>query len=272
MSTLRDTDKCTDTILDFIAGGVPGNPMGESKGNYNAKIGRINATDDLSQYTLDQIYEMQAAFIRPNPPDSGGRPKPWPSTAIMRYQFLKKTLQGLAAARKLPGSTKVTPHLQDVFGVDLLNRRGYADWRKGVINDDEFLHRLSCEWASLPDPKNGGKSHYDGDAAGNHASTTLAACRAMLAEARSALIGAAVQLPPVTEGADLGELAFLDEDQDRILDPLEGAKGVQLILRRMGLYTVDDVGRELDIDGLLGRYSQEGLDDLRASTRQRRIG
>jgi peptidoglycan hydrolase-like protein with peptidoglycan-binding domain len=41
------------------------------------------------------------------------------------------------------------------------------------------------EWASLPDPQNGGKSHYDNDSAGNHASTSLATFMAVIAKAKT---------------------------------------------------------------------------------------
>jgi len=41
----RDTDKCTDTILDFIA-------QLESAGNYNAVIGNARAIDDLGRVLL----------------------------------------------------------------------------------------------------------------------------------------------------------------------------------------------------------------------------
>lgn len=174
MSTWHGKDNCTDLILDFIAGGVPDNPSGEAFGNYNAYFGRPRSKADLSKKTLKQIYEFQARMLRSDPR----------STAIGRYQFLRRTAQGLQKKESLPDSTLFTPELQDRWGWILMVGRGYKSWWRGAISDEEFLSNLSAEWASLPDPFNGGKSHYDGDSVGNHASTTQAKALAMLRRAR----------------------------------------------------------------------------------------
>ena len=174
----RQTDPCTDIILDFIAGGlwgdVLGNPIGESDGNYNAYFGHVKSNKDFSTYTLDLIYVFQTVMLSRDPR----------STAIGRYQFLRRTLKALQTKHDLPYSTRFTPELQDRWAVDLLVGRGYKAWWRGALTDEEFAHMLSMEWASLPDPLNGGRSHYDGDSAGNHASTTLDSVFNMLALAR----------------------------------------------------------------------------------------
>lgn len=176
-ASLRDADRAADILLDFIAGGVPGNPMGESRGNYNAVFGSISASDPLRDKTLSEVYEMQAAMLVRNRI----------STATGRYQGLRATIRGYQQARGLADSVKFTEALQDDFGLQKMIDRGYGGWRAGLIDDDEFMHRLSIEWASLPDPMNGGKSHWDGDSAGNHASTTLSQFRNALREARDAV-------------------------------------------------------------------------------------
>lgn len=175
MSTLKGSDDCTDIVLDFIAGGVPGNPSGESSGNYNAVIGDANASDDLSQYSLADIIGtvMEDALSRG-----------MPSTATGRYQIIKKTLENLISELHLDMRTMFTPDLQDKLAVQLLVGRGYSHWWRGEITATTFAHNISCEWASLPDPRNGGRSHYDGDSAGNHASCSLTSVLAMLATAR----------------------------------------------------------------------------------------
>ena len=175
MSTLAQSDPCTDIVLDFIAGGVPDNPGGESGGNYNAVIGDMHATDDLGAKTLAEIYGLQAKLL------GMGRP----SSAIGRYQIIRRTLQALAAQLNVSSDTLFLDALQDQLAVKLLVQRGYQAWWRGQMNDEELLHNLSCEWASLPDPERGGKSHYDG-VGPNHASTTLAKCYAMLTRARAA--------------------------------------------------------------------------------------
>jgi muramidase (phage lysozyme) len=170
------SDPATNHLLDFIAGGVPGNPSGESAGCYDATFGDIDGSHygDLSKKSLSEIYQMQDEMLRQN----------GISTATGRYQGLKTTIKEYQQKLGLPDSKKFTRALQDDFGFTKMCDRGYSSWWKKSISDDEFMHRLSCEWASLPDPYNGGKSHYDGDSAGNHASTSLDNFRAALREAR----------------------------------------------------------------------------------------
>jgi muramidase (phage lysozyme) len=175
MSTYKVKDPCTDLLLDFIAGGVPGNQSGESGGNYGAYFGHVRSKVDFSSMTLNDVYAFQARMLQD---DSR-------STALGRYQFLRGTLQGLQVAHKLPGDTKLTNELQDRFGVSLMVRRGFSRWWLERITDEDLANGFSMEWASLPDPKNGGKSHYDGDSAGNHASTSLANFMAIIAKAKT---------------------------------------------------------------------------------------
>lgn len=186
MSTLKATDPCADIILDFIAGGVPGNMAGESAGNYDAVIGNAHSTRDLNVMTIAQIYQLQAQLL------AAGQP----STAIGRYQDIRATLQSLINAEHLPPTTIFTEELEDRLNLDLLcSACSYKSWRNRTVTDATFQHLIACQWASQPDPQNGGKSHYDGVGA-NHASTTLAAAYAMLARAKSAA-AAALASPPV---------------------------------------------------------------------------
>lgn len=169
MSTYKGKDDCTDVILDLIS-------EHESAGNYNAVIGHVHASDDLGQYTIRQIYaKMDGLLYKEH----------MPSTAIGRYQIIRKTLKSLVATLHLNENVdKFTPELQDRLAVELLKYRGYQKWYLGKLGNVDFAHQLSCEWASLPDPYNGGRSHYDG-IAGNHAGTTLAHVYAGLDRARA---------------------------------------------------------------------------------------
>lgn len=173
MSTYKN-DPCTDLILDFIAGGVPGNPSGESGGNYNAVIGEIHASDDLGKKALSEIYTLMAVLL------ARGRP----SSAVGRYQIIRKTLATLQSSKGLGSDALFTPKLQDSLALSLMVGRGYQKWWAGQMSDADFAHGLSCEWASLPDPRNGGASHYDG-VGPNHASTTLPHVMDMLSRARA---------------------------------------------------------------------------------------
>lgn len=191
MSTYRDTDPCTDLLLDFVSGGVwgdrLGNPIGEADGNYNAVIGDARASDDLGKYTIAEILDIGNRRRR-----SGQ-----PSSAMGRYQFINATLDGLAD--RMPGidlSTRFTPEVQDRLAVQLLVDRGYSRWWRGQIDDEAMAHGLSLEWASLPDPENGGQSHYQG-VGPNHASTTLDRVYEALKQARA--------LKPAAEAQDARE-------------------------------------------------------------------
>ncbi len=172
MSTYKGIDDCTDTILDFIRGGVPEHRSGEAWGNYSAWFGHPKSTVDFSLMSLDQVYAFQAKMLRKDPC----------SSAVGGYQFLRRTLQGLQKANNLSGGALFTPKLQDEFAVALMVGRGYTAWWRGGMTDAEFAHGLSVEWASLPDPQNGGKSHYDGDGL-NSTDTTLEKVYAMLRKA-----------------------------------------------------------------------------------------
>lgn len=175
--TVLKTDPCASIILDFIAGGVIGNFIGESKGNYNAYFANIDSSLDLSAKSFDEIYAFQRWMLSQDKR----------STAIGRYQFLKSTLEGLQEEAQYTGSILFTPETQDRLAIRLLEERGYSEWRMKKISDKQFAHNLSIIWASLPDPLNEGKSHYDGDKVGNSASTSLDNVYAMLKHARQAI-------------------------------------------------------------------------------------
>lgn len=232
--TYAQTDKATDHLLDFIAGGVPDNPSGESAGNYNAVYGDINAKDPLSKKTFAEIYDMQSDMLAEN----------GISTATGRYQGLKATLQEYQAKVGLPDSTLFTEAVQDDFGLRKMMDRGYSSWWNEAIDDEEFMYRLSCEWASLPDPRNGGASHYDGDSAGNHASTSLECFQSALDEARAYI--------------NSDGLAAPDEDElEPRIDAHQGVIAIQSVLLATG-----DLDSIADIDGIWGPKSDAALADL----------
>ena len=224
-ATFKTLDPCTDHLLDFIAGGVPNNKYGESGGCYDATFGDMDGSTygELGKKTLSQIYQMQDEMVALNKV----------SSATGRYQALKGTLQEYQDRKKLPDGALFSPVMQDDFGLTKMKDRGYAEWKSGAIGDDEFMHRLSCEWASLPDPYNGGKSHYDGDSAGNHASTTLAHFR----EALRTAMGFDVSAPAMS--ADMG------------------VRTIQATLVQTG-----DLPSMAEVDGVFGPKSRAALERL----------
>lgn len=174
MSTYKDQDKCTDYILDLVS-------EQESHGNYDAVIYHINGLPGvvLSELTIKQIYGLMADLLR------GRYGKRTPSTAIGRYQIIRNTMRNLVTILKLNvEKDKFTHELQDRMALELLKIRGYQRWYLGKLGNIDFAHKLSCEWASLPDPYNGGRSHYDG-IAGNHAGMSLAYVYAALDKAKT---------------------------------------------------------------------------------------
>jgi muramidase (phage lysozyme) len=168
MTGASTQDPKANVILDFVS-------VEESNGNYDAYIGHANSTKDLSVMTIAEIYAFMNQLV-----DDGE-----PSSAIGRYQFIHPTLSTLIQRRMIPLTTLFTPTLQDQLAVMLLNDRQYSAWLSNGITDEEFAHNISCEWASLPDPLNGGKSHYDG-VGPNHAGRTLQEVYDMLKAARAA--------------------------------------------------------------------------------------
>lgn len=128
-----------------------------------------------------------------------------PSTAIGRYQIIRATMQTLQASKRLPGTALFTPELQDSMALSLMIGRGYSTWYTGRMSDADFAHRLSCEWASLPDPRAGGKSHYDG-VGPNHAGTTLAHVYDALRRAKAAIGKSAPAAPQPAAPAVLTRL------------------------------------------------------------------
>lgn len=144
LATIKD-DPDAARLLDFIAGP-------ESKGNYNAVFGNSNSTADLSKLTLNEVLKQQQASVK----------KGSPSSAVGRYQFLRKTLMGLKRKMGLTGEEKFTPELQDKLALQLLEQRGYSRFKSGKMGLQTFAANLAKEWASLPDPKTG-RSFYAGD-------------------------------------------------------------------------------------------------------------
>jgi muramidase (phage lysozyme) len=151
LATIKDDPKAA-RILDFVS-------SLESRGNYNAVSGNAKASEDLSQITLAEVIAKQK--------------KGWggPSSAIGRYQIIRKTMQGLIQQMGLPLTTKFTPELQDRMAVQLLKNRGYDDFVAGKMSSQAFAIQLAMEWASMPRPDTG-RSHYAGDAVGNKSLTS----------------------------------------------------------------------------------------------------
>ena len=137
------------SILDFVA-------RPESGGNYNAILGNAkNQTVKLTDMTLSEVAAFQRDMVKQGK-ESG---------AVGKYQIIGSTLQGLIKEMNLdPATDKFTPELQDRMAMQLLERRGFAQWKAGKLSDEEFANRVAQEWAGLPvvTGSKAGRSYYAG--------------------------------------------------------------------------------------------------------------
>lgn len=129
------------------------------------------------------------------------------SSAAGGYQFMRATLQGLAAELHLNGNQVLDPDLQDRLGYHLLKRRGYEEFMSGNMSLAEFGKRLAQEWASFPvllackgahrDLKRG-QSYYAGDGL-NKALVKPEAVEGLLAAVKLAGKTTKPTIPPVSK-------------------------------------------------------------------------
>jgi muramidase (phage lysozyme) len=132
----------TTALLDLIG-------QVEARGNYNILNGG-RTEPKLSEMTLAEILTFQAGML------SRGHE----STAVGRYQIIKKTLEGLIARGAANLNEKFSPGTQDKLAIALLNLRGYQRYLQGNLPADQFADRLAMEWASFPVAS--GQSYYKG--------------------------------------------------------------------------------------------------------------
>ena len=117
----------------------------------------------LTSMTIKEVQALQASMVK------GGAA----STAVGRYQFIRKTLAALVKKLGISSGARFNEALQDRFAVRLLEDRGLKRFVAGRLSREAFANNLAKEWASLPvvTPINGkkvGQSYYAGDGL-NHA-------------------------------------------------------------------------------------------------------
>jgi len=128
----------------------------ESGQNYDAwnTQTKIRSERPLTELTVSEIMAIQDK----NKDNDGG--------AAGAGQIKKSTMQLLLNNKILSRDDKFTPEVQDRAHLFLLQNRGLNDFLSGQIDLNEYGHRLSKEYASLPSMK--GKtpdmSYYEGEA------------------------------------------------------------------------------------------------------------
>lgn len=110
----------------------------ESNGDYNVAYG--GTKDNFTNMTIDEVLEWQDDYV-----DAGSK-----SSAVGKYQIIRKTLRDLKKKMKLTGDEVFSPEMQDAMFVQLLKKRDYDKWVDGQIDDEEFGNKLAKEWASFP--------------------------------------------------------------------------------------------------------------------------
>ena len=141
--------KMVRNLLDLIY-------SAESGRNYDAwnTQTKIRSERPLTELTVAEIMEIQGK----NSDNDGG--------AAGAGQIKKSTMQLLLNNKILSKDDKFTPEVQDRAHLFLLQNRGLNDYLSGGINLNEYGHRLSKEYASLPSMlgKTPHMSYYEGEA------------------------------------------------------------------------------------------------------------
>ena len=129
-------------LLNFIA-------RYESGGDYNIMVG--GKRGKLTSMTVAEILDMQKDMIA----------KGHESTAVGRYQYIRKTLAGTAAQMGMDvGNTKFDEKTQDALAIQTLRTIGLENWLEGKLDDGAFLNKVARVWASVPTTSGG--SYYAG--------------------------------------------------------------------------------------------------------------
>lgn len=139
---------------------------------YNVIFGnrQTGLSKPLTKMTLGEVVDAQKEWSSKAWAKKFGSTKA--SSAAGAAQFMRATLQELAAKLNLSGSQVFNGDFQDRLAFHLLKRRGYQEYMAGKITAIEFGRRLAQEWASFPvladcqgahRPIKRGQSFYAGD-------------------------------------------------------------------------------------------------------------
>jgi hypothetical protein len=103
----------------------------------------------LVSMTLEQVLQFQS--YRTTSRSSGGLGIA--SSACGRYQFIRRTLEGIIQSTGISRSTRYSPDIQDYLILEVLRRsRGLDSWLSGSLPDESFQLNLAREFASVPVP------------------------------------------------------------------------------------------------------------------------
>jgi hypothetical protein len=160
---------------------------------------------------LNVIYAGEGGYDSYNRGKAGDSPGPYPGGGLQRLtlaqvqqlqkegkvyavgaaQFIPSTLEMAAKAAGVASRELFTAAVQDRLATALIlggKRPALAAYLKGTSNDrDAAQLDLAKEWASIPMVN--GRGFYDGDAAGNRATTKVTSVQLAIDKARTAITG-----------------------------------------------------------------------------------
>lgn len=105
----------------------------------------------LSSMTLAEVREFQTAQINATKGHITGTK--YGTSAVGRFQIMRKTLDGLRRILKAGDDQVFSPQFQDRCAVELLGDCGLDQWLYGEINDEVFQTRLAHIWRSIENPQ-----------------------------------------------------------------------------------------------------------------------
>ena len=169
-------------VLDFIA------QFEAVNGHYDS-VFPSSRKPEILDMTINQVLADGGERVRDQIRGRRFRSKKtgnyWGSSAMGRYQYIRKTLKDVAQRMGLDfDKDKFDPETQDKIAIFHLKQdHQMEEWLKGQISDKQFLKRLSRTWASIPDPDTD-MSHFAGDVLGNKAGIDSLSAKGYVASIR----------------------------------------------------------------------------------------
>jgi len=139
-------------------------------GLYNPKDAR-----PLTEMTIKEVKQLQQQMLANQ---AGNKLQ---SSAVGKYQLISTTLEEQQKTLGLSDDTKFDATTQELFGLSLLEKKGYREWAEGKISDYQFQKNIAKEWASVADPDTGTSDYGQG------VGTTDAQIKEAMTEAKSLL-------------------------------------------------------------------------------------
>jgi hypothetical protein len=139
----------TTALLNLISK-AEGTPSYDTQFGYQDIARQKAGGKPLTQMTINEVRQLMS-----NTPKD--------KRAMGRYQFVPGTFDDVVRQMGLTGNEIFSPEMQDKMIIHRLNTtRGMDRWMNGTMTDEDFMHSLAQEFASLPSPKNNGNSLYGG--------------------------------------------------------------------------------------------------------------